>query len=153
MALRSDWSERPCPIARAIDTLGDPWTLLILREITYGVHRFEDIKEHTEATDKTLSDRLQRMLQSGLISRCQYSGTVRPRYEYVPTPAAHDALPLLNALALWGAEHTEPPALESRFKIICRDCNNETDQAEHCSVCRSLLTHRNTQWNRPTLQT
>ncbi|XPP25800.1 MAG: winged helix-turn-helix transcriptional regulator [Leucobacter sp.] len=149
MPLRSDWSQRPCPIARAIDVLGDPWTLLVLRELIYGARRFDEIRVHSEAGDKTLSDRLERMIDAGLVTRRQYSGTLRPRYEYHPTQAGRDALSILHSLALWGAAHTEAPDLEQPFEILCRSCGQETRRAESCSHCGSELTVENTVWIRP----
>lgn len=44
MALRSDWSEQVCPIARGVDVLGDPWALLILREVFAGNRRFDGLR-------------------------------------------------------------------------------------------------------------
>lgn len=149
MALRSDWSVRPCPIARAIDVLGDPWVLLVLRELSYGVHRFEDIRANIEANDKTLADRLDRMMTAGLVRRQQYSGTVRPRYEYFASPAGEDALPILHALALWGAGHTEAPSLAVAFAITCQTCGSESRRAETCPTCGVDLTPENTRWTRP----
>jgi DNA-binding HxlR family transcriptional regulator len=149
LPLRSDWSERPCPIARAIDVLGDPWTLLVLRELIYGVHRFEEIKFNTEASDKTLTERLDRMIEAGLVTRRQYSGTVRPRHEYLPTPAAEEALPVLNSLALWGSRHTDGRNVAQPFTILCRSCGNETHRAETCSNCGADLDIANTMWRRP----
>lgn len=149
MALRSDWSSRPCPVARAIDVLGDPWVLLVLRELVYGVHRFEDIRANIESNDKTLADRLERMRAAGLIRREQYSGTVRPRYEYFATPAGEDALPILHSLALWGDKHTDAPTLERHFEIVCTQCGATSRRAETCSSCGAELTPLNTDWIRP----
>lgn len=149
MALRSDWSTRPCPIARAVDVLGDPWVLLVLRELSYGAQRFEDIRANIESNDKTLADRLSRMLEAGLVGKRQYSGTARPRYEYYATKAGEDALPLLNSLALWGAEHTDAPPLTTTFAIICETCGSESNRAETCSACGVELTASSTRWVRP----
>ncbi|MFC0486883.1 winged helix-turn-helix transcriptional regulator [Sinomonas atrocyanea] len=133
--------------------LGDPWTLLVLRELVYGVHRFEDIRANIESTDKTLSERLERMIDAGLVSRRQYSGTVRPRYEYLPTSAGRDALPILQSLAFWGAKHTEARDLDQPFAIVCLACGQETHRSETCSSCGAELTTGNTIWIRPTTRT
>jgi DNA-binding HxlR family transcriptional regulator len=105
MALRSDWSDRACSIARGIDALGDGWVLLVLREILSGVHRFDEIRDSLEVADKTLAKRLNYVVEAGLAVREPYSGGVRPRYEYLPTQAGMDALPLLQAYAQWAEKH------------------------------------------------
>lgn len=151
MALRSDWSNRPCPIARATDVLGDPWVLLVLRELSYGVHRFDEIRANIESSDKTLADRLTRMREAGLVRREPYTGTVRPRYEYFMTEAGEDVLPLLRALALWGEKHTQAPPLGVKFAIRCRVCGAASGRIETCSSCGAELTPRNTEWTRPVI--
>ena len=150
MPLRSDWSQRLCPVARAIDTLGDPWTLLVLRELVYGVHRYEDIRVNVEVSDKTLTERLERMQSAGLVERRQYSGTVRPRFEYHLTQAGRDTLPVLHALALWGTQHTNSDHVGSPFQIRCRTCDQESTTGEACSHCGVRLSADNVTWIRPT---
>ena len=56
-----------------------------------------------------LSNRLQRLVDDGLLDRGPYGGTVRPRVEYVLTHAGEDTLPVLHALARWGRRHTTSP--------------------------------------------
>lgn len=151
MALRSDWSTRPCPIARSMDLLGDPWTVLILRELMYGVHRFEQLRETTEASDRTLADRISRMMDHGLVRREQYAGTSRPRYEYFLTPAGEAARPILHALATWGQEHTTEPKLSQRFQLVCPQCTIPTQAAAACPECGADLTAATAEWIRPSL--
>ena len=149
MALRSNWSERPCPIARSMDFLGDPWTVLVLRELLYGVHRFEELKKNTEATDRTLADRLEKMVREGLVRREQYSGTARPRYEYYLTRAGEAAKPVLDALAVWGGEHTIEPEVERRFQLLCGSCGEEAKSTGVCPHCGASLPDVGTRWVRP----
>lgn len=151
MALRSDWSSRPCPIARSMDFLGDPWTVLVLRELMYGVRRFDELQKQTEASDRTLADRLTRMIEHGLIRREQYAGTSRPKYEYFLTPAGQAAKSVLQSLAAWGQEHTTEPELAQSFKIACPSCNAPTPAATTCAHCGTELTNANTEWARPKL--
>lgn len=149
MALRSDWSTRPCPIARSMDVLGDPWTILVLRELMYGVRRFDDLRQNTEATDKTLADRLSRMIEHGLIRREQYGGSTRPRYEYVLTAEGEAARPVIQALAVWGQEHTAEPVVEQSFRMRCPSCHSMTTAAHCCPTCGAQLTTAETVWVRP----
>jgi DNA-binding HxlR family transcriptional regulator len=105
MALRSDWSDRACPTARGVDALGDAWVLLVLREILTGVHRFDEIRDHLEVADKTLANRLKYVVEAGLAIREPYREGGRPRYEYLPTQAGIDTLPVLQAYARWAEKH------------------------------------------------
>ncbi|ARZ72543.1 HxlR family transcriptional regulator [Streptomyces albireticuli] len=150
MALRSDWSDRPCPIARGIDALGDPWVLLVLRELLSGGRRFDEIREQMEVADNILAKRLTYMVEAGLVRRVPYREGKRPRYEYVPTAAAADALPILHAYALWAEKHTPTEDLTRRLVIICRACGEESKGSETCSECGRKLTSDNVSWIRPT---
>lgn len=89
------------PVARALSMVGDRWTLLILRELTMGVRRFDDIQSQTGASSFTLSTRLKRLESDGIIERRPYDE--RPvRYEYHQTEMGKDLDPLLLALRAWG---------------------------------------------------
>src|SRR3978361_699535 len=109
VTVRTSRSDAVCPVARSVDLLGDPWTLLILREAFSGNRRFDGLKTELGVTDTVLSNRLQRLAEAGLLVRRPYGGTVRPRVEYVLTDAGEDTLPVLHALALWGRRHTTSP--------------------------------------------
>ena len=103
--LRSDWSGDDCPIARSLDVLGDPWTLLILREVFSGNHRFDTIRDRLEVADTVLTKRLRAMVAAGLLEAVAYAGSTRPRYDYVLTAAGRDTRPVLKALARWDDAH------------------------------------------------
>lgn len=109
MPLRSDWSDDVCPIARSLDILGDPWTVLILREVFSGNHRFDTIRDRLEVADTVLSRRLRAMVAAGLLEAVAYAGSARPRYDYQLTAAGRDTRPVLKALARWGDAHNPLP--------------------------------------------
>jgi DNA-binding HxlR family transcriptional regulator len=92
---------RVCGIADALDLVGDRWALLVLRELGFGVLRFNDIRAHTGAPRDTLTTRLRELEQSGLISRRRYHEHP-PRDEYVLTAAGQALGPALRALRKWG---------------------------------------------------
>lgn len=150
MPLRSDWSDRPCSIARGIDAVGDPWTLLIIRELISGVRRFDEIRASVDVSDKVLANRLRQLVESGLATRIPYGNASMRRYEYEPTQAGIDALPILHAFALWAEKHTPTEGLEQRLVIICRECGQESSQGETCSQCGALLNVDNVSWISPT---
>jgi len=149
--MRSDWSTKPCSIARGIDAVGDPWVLLILRELLSGVHRFDELRDATGIADNILSLRLRRMADSGLVATRAYHDGRRTRHEYVPTAAAHDALPILHAFSLWSAKHAATVDGEPRrIVIVCRACGADSSSGESCSTCGAVLTTDTTAWVRPT---
>jgi DNA-binding HxlR family transcriptional regulator len=66
MALRSDWSGHNCSIARDVDILGDPWTVLVLRELFFGNGRFDAIRARLQVADSVLTKRLASLVEAGL---------------------------------------------------------------------------------------
>jgi DNA-binding HxlR family transcriptional regulator len=147
VALRSDWSTKTCPIARGLDVLGDPWVILVLREVLSGVHRYDELRDHLGVADNVLSNRLHGMVDEGILARRPYSSGNRLRSEYFLTEAGADALPVLNALARWGNRHTSAP--KGRMRIIHRDCGTEAMSADRCDTCAVALTPENVAWTRP----
>jgi DNA-binding HxlR family transcriptional regulator len=106
----------PCPIAGALDLLGDTWTLLVIRDLLfYDKHRFADFLASPEAiSTNILTERLQRLERCGLVERRRYQQRP-PRDEYHLTPRGQDLLPVLRELIKWGKAHVpgvaqKPPA-------------------------------------------
>ena len=99
---------RACPIADALEVVGERWSLLVLRELGFGVHRFKDIQVNTGAPRETLALRLRKLEEAGVIERRRYCDRP-PRDEYVLTAAGRDLLPVLTALHEWGQRHAPTP--------------------------------------------
>jgi DNA-binding HxlR family transcriptional regulator len=95
---------RVCSIADALEVVGERWSLLVLRELGFGVHRFNDIRVNTGAPRETLALRLRKLEETGVIERRRYSDRP-PRDEYVLTAAGRDLTPALAALREWGERH------------------------------------------------
>ena len=95
-----------CPIAGALDILGDTWTLLVLRDLLfYDKHRFAEFLDSPEKiSTNILAERLKRLERGGLIERRQYQDHP-PRDEYYLTTRGHDLLPLLREMTKWGKQH------------------------------------------------
>jgi DNA-binding HxlR family transcriptional regulator len=148
MALRQDWSEHPCPIARSLDVIGDPWIVLILREAFTGTRRFDKFRDRLVIADNILSNRLQKMVDGGLLERVVYRGEQRTHHEYVLTDAGRELLPLLHTLAIWGERHTPAPRRSAHMTIRHSKCGQITTQSETCSHCGEPLTAANTEWKR-----
>ncbi|WP_343244962.1 helix-turn-helix domain-containing protein [Streptomyces sp. SID14478] len=103
---------RVCPIADALEIVGERWSLLVLREIGFDVHRFKDIQVNTGAPRETLALRLRKLEEAGVIERRRYSERP-PRDEYLLTAAGRDLLPVLGALRAWGEQHAAPTSRSS----------------------------------------
>jgi DNA-binding HxlR family transcriptional regulator len=121
---------RRCSLAAALDVLGERWSLLALREIGYGVHRFARIAGYTGASRDILADRLRKLEAAGIIERRQYSEHP-PRHEYHVTEAGRELLPITLALSDWGDKWAvDTPPLTRRHScgeplqidVICHHC-------------------------------
>lgn len=101
-----------CPIANALDLLGDRWTLLVIRDLLFlGKRRFGELLSSPEGIPTNiLSDRLRRLEEVGLVEKVSYQ-LRPPRYEYQLTAKGRDLLPVLRALAEWSLRHV--PAAEA----------------------------------------
>ncbi len=105
-AARDSFHERSdCPIACALDLLGDRWTLLVVRDLFFGKQRFGEFAASNEKIPTNiLAERLKRLEMQGLIASEAYQDNP-PRYLYKLTPKGRDLGPVLKALAGWSAQH------------------------------------------------
>ncbi len=92
---------RHCPIASSLALVGEKWSLLALREVFLGHHRFTDIVRGTGAPRDRLAARLRALVDGGILERREYS-TAPVRYGYHLTPAGRALGPVLRALIDWG---------------------------------------------------
>jgi DNA-binding HxlR family transcriptional regulator len=98
MSLRTPLSELNCSLAKALDIVGDPWALLILRDLFMGASRFAELSRSLGVARNILSDRLALLVEKGLVER---QGTEhRPTYHL--TAMSRDLVPALVALMQWG---------------------------------------------------
>ncbi|MGY3691791.1 DNA-binding HxlR family transcriptional regulator [Bradyrhizobium sp. USDA 3240] len=86
-----------CSIAGVMDAIGDRWAVLILRDLSLGLSRYEDLRRSTGVTNATLSDRLKHLEGHELVERRQYQ-TNPERYEYCLTAKGRDTILVLQAL-------------------------------------------------------
>lgn len=93
--------ESVCPIARSLSIVGDRWTLLIMREISLGVRRFDDIQAQTEMSSFLLSTRLKALEKEGVLERRLYCERPK-RFEYFATGKGKELDAVLLALRSWG---------------------------------------------------
>jgi len=97
------YSDPLCPVACALERIGEKWTLLILRDLTlHPSRRFQDLIESLKGcAPNTLSARLSSLEEMGLVERRLYEQHP-PRMEYVLTAKGREVRPVLKALRAWG---------------------------------------------------
>jgi DNA-binding HxlR family transcriptional regulator len=113
--LRRDYEGQVCSIARALEVVGDRWTLLVIRDIALGHRRFDQLLAGLGVASNVLSARLSRLVTEGVLERVPYSE--RPaRFEYQLTPKGRELAPTLLALMQWGDRHLsdKPPRIARR---------------------------------------
>src|SRR3954469_12970541 len=97
---RTDFSEMACSIARTLDVIGEPWSPLILRDVNVGFRRFEQIQADLGISRKVLTERLNHLVDKGVLERRPYDR--RPRYEYVLTEKGTELFDMLMVMVAWG---------------------------------------------------
>ncbi|POX58705.1 transcriptional regulator [Streptomyces sp. Ru62] len=100
-----------CSVAATLSLVGERWTLLVLREVFAGLHRFDEIAKHLGISRRTLTERLGQLVDAGLLERRSYQESgQRSRHEYHLTVRAHDLQWVLAALLQYGDTHLGDPA-------------------------------------------
>ena len=107
--LGKDYEGQDCALARALEVVGERWTLLIVRDAFFGVRRFNDFQAHLDIPKAVLAG----------------------RHIYELTAAGRDLWPALYALLMWGGRHRAP---NSRLYQHAA-CGNTLDQAGWCEKC------------------
>src|ERR1700687_1268610 len=95
-------------VGRALELVGERWTLLILREAFFGVRRFGQLARNLNIPRPTLSSRLPMPVGAGLRERVPYSREPE-RHEYRLTNAGRDLFAAILSLMRWGDEHLPHP--------------------------------------------
>jgi DNA-binding HxlR family transcriptional regulator len=137
-------------MARGLDILGDPWTILVLREVFFGNGRFDAMKSRLEVADSVLTKRLAGLVESGLLTKRAYDDGGRTRSEYVLTEKGEDALPVLNAVTIWAEKHLPAPSEQAHMYVIHTGCGQRTSSADTCTGCGEQLAAANTSWRSQT---
>lgn len=131
--LGSDYEGQICSAARALEVVGQRWTLLIVRDLVLGTVRFEDLVQSLGVTRSILAKRLAHLDEHELITRELYQEHP-PRYEYRLTPKGEELLTVLARLLEWGDRHYPHPSGPTRLlehtgcggpvrdRLICEHC-------------------------------
>jgi DNA-binding HxlR family transcriptional regulator len=129
---RTNFSEMACSIARTLDVMGEPWSPLILRDIFVGMSRFEQIQADLGISRKVLTERLNHLVDRGVLERRPYDN--RPRYEYVLTGKGLELIDVLMVMVAWGdkwlAGEAGPPVLYRHD--ACGEVSHVELSCSHC---------------------
>ena len=105
-----------CPVAKATELIGERWTILIIRELVLGTHRFSDFQRAlSRISPSLLTKRLNALEEAGIIIKKAQHG--RRGYEYFLTPAGRQLSPIIEHLATWGMRWARGQLTDSELDI------------------------------------
>jgi DNA-binding HxlR family transcriptional regulator len=132
-----------CSIAGALNALGDTWSVMVLRELFFGVHRFNDIQRDLGISRSVLTERLCHLVDLGIVKTVPYQNPgERARHEYRLTRKGVDLLNVMVALMEWGDRHVnngEPPV------VLYDKVSDEPVRVELRSASGRLVTANDTE--------
>lgn len=139
---RKSHKDASCPTARAIERVGDTWSVLILREAFYGATRFDDFQKRLGIAPNMLTRRLTSLVDEGLLARRPYSAHP-PRDDYVLTERGRDFRPVLLTLMDWGDRHFSDQkgtvqlverhsGRPVRIALVDADTGQRITETDHC---------------------
>jgi DNA-binding HxlR family transcriptional regulator len=134
------WAEQyekdTCAIAAALSVVGDPWTLLILRDAFLGVRRFEDFRRGLGVARSVLSARLKKLVEYGIM-RIGSDELSTGRRDYLLTPRGADLFPILLSLKAWGDVHLYGRGAEPHASTHV--CGHPIDPKFTCAACGEAI--------------
>ena len=132
--LRRTYDNQNCSIARALETIGERWTLLILRDAFLGTRRFDDFQKSLGIARNVLTVRLKTLVDQGMLEKRRYQD--RPdRYEYRLTQKGVDLWPVLFTLMKFGDKHSVDDDYIPPTRVEHRACGTAIDDHMCCPAC------------------
>jgi DNA-binding HxlR family transcriptional regulator len=126
-----------CSIARASQLVGDGWTVILLRELFWGVKRYDEFATNTGMASNVLASRLKRLHTAGVLSKTPVPGDGR-RFDYALTPRGRELFPVLMSIMAWGDKHT--PGQQGPLVLLRhRNCGRRTKPGPVCTACGEAL--------------
>lgn len=132
MALAQNYDQQDCPVARALELVGERWTMLIIRDCFLGVSRFNDFLDHLDIPKATLSSRLAKLVDSGVLKRKEHR---TGQSHYILTKQGEALWPILYGLAAWGEAHHAPRRGPRRI-FSHAICSTVLDSSGACPRCK-----------------
>ena len=134
---RPSFADIECGVAQSLEVVGEWWSLMVVREVFYGRRRFEEMHEDLGIARNTLTNRLNRLVDEGVLERRCYSES-SGRTEYHLTKAGRDLQPVLIALMDWG--RTWRPLPGGPATVMIHSCGEETNPILVCEHCGENVT-------------
>lgn len=105
-----------CPVASTLELLGDRWTLVVVRDLFLGKHRYGEFQDSPEGIPTNiLAERLKRLESLGIVEKTPYQE--HPvRHDYTLTPKGRELLPVVRALRDWGLKHIPDTGIPEKYK-------------------------------------
>jgi DNA-binding HxlR family transcriptional regulator len=134
MALAQNYDQQDCPVARALELVGERWTMLIIRDCFLGVSRFNDFLDHLDIPKATLSSRLDKLVDFGVLRRKEYRAG---QSDYILTEQGEALWPILYSLAAWGEAYRAPSRGPRRI-FSHAACATVLDSSGACPTCKII---------------
>ncbi|ESQ75995.1 helix-turn-helix domain-containing protein [Asticcacaulis sp. AC402] len=136
MGRSADYSKQNCALAATLDIVGEPWTLLIIRDAFRGVARFEQWQDSLGMARNVLAARLKHLVAHGVFEMQVYCDRPR-RHEYLLTDKGHELWPIIVHMMDWGKRNVYGDAVPSTDLI--HTCGHELQPVVHCAHCQAVL--------------
>ena len=136
---RASFAEMNCSIAQTLEVIGEWWTPLILRDLFFGVSRFDEFQSRLGISRNVLTERLGRLEEQGIVTRVPYQERP-PRYDYRLTEKGADLWRVMTMMREWGdrwAAPDGPPVV-----TVHRGCGEVSEAVLTCSSCGEPLRPR-----------
>lgn len=128
MVKRTSFENAPCPVARALEALGDWWSLLIIREALFGIRRFNEFQSRLGMAKNILASRLRALVEHRILETVPAEDGSAYQ-EYRLTPKGRGAFPILVALRQWSEEFDAHPD-EIATVLVDRDAGRPVRKLE-----------------------
>jgi DNA-binding HxlR family transcriptional regulator len=131
------YENQTCSAARALEVIGERWSLLIIRDAIFGgITKFSDFQRSLGIAPNTLASRLDGFVAAGLMESRRYSDQYN-HHEYVLTDKGLDLQPVIIALTGWGDRWAAPAGPPMVY--VHQDCGERVDLQLRCESCRTVL--------------
>ncbi len=137
MGRSADYSKQKCAIAASLDIIGEPWTLLIVRDAFRGVSRFEQWQDGLGLARNVLAARLKHLVAHGIFETQLYCERPK-RYEYVLTHKGHELSAVIVHMMDWGQRHVygeDKPEIALSHDV----CGHALTPVTYCAECNAEL--------------
>ncbi len=137
MGRSANYSRESCAVAACLDIIGEPWTLLIIRDAFGGVTRFEQWQDRLGLARNVLAARLKSLTAAGVLEARLYCARPK-RYEYLLTEKGDALRPLIIHMMHWGTQHVYGAARPAG-EYVHKGCGHTLTPATHCVHCNTAV--------------